>query len=102
MEERGLNCWLALVDQLWKRLPDRRKGVLGLELAAGPLESSVARQGELFPADMADRRLADAVRRARTISEVGLGLACDGLLREPGAVWYGEEQGPPSEMQGFG
>ena len=93
-EDRGLNCWLALVDLLWNRLPERRKGVLGLELAAGPPESAAMRQGELYPVDVADRRLAEAVRRARTVSEAGLGLACEDQLRRLGAVWYGEGEDP--------
>lgn len=89
----GWNSWVGLLDLLWSRLQQRRKGLLGLELAAGPLGLPPLAQGHLFPADVSDRRLAEAVRLARHLSCKGLGTASEELSRARGAVWYGPGEG---------
>ncbi|MEN8007384.1 MAG: hypothetical protein ABFS42_10240 [Candidatus Krumholzibacteriota bacterium] len=98
----GWKSWLGLLDLLWRRLPHRRKGLVGLELRA---QSSVAvqpAQGNLFPEDEADCRLAEAMRRVRLASGAPLGTACEDLLSAWGAVWYGPGGDRPKSGQGFG
>ena len=88
-EPSGWKSWLGLVDLLWRRLPLRRQGLLGLELRAESPGACPYLQGNLFPADEADNRLADVMRLSRRYSEAPLGLACEDLLVSRGAVWYG-------------
>ncbi len=85
----GWKSWLGLVELLWRRLPHRRKGLVGLELRAQPPEAAFSPQGNLFPDDEADCRLAEAMRRARLASGSRFGPACEDLLSAWGAVWYG-------------
>jgi len=97
----GWRSWNGLVESLWGRLPPVRKGLLGLELAAGnPIEGSSG-QGLLFPEDAADSRLADVLRRFPPGPGPRLGLACEELLRTRGAVWYGPGGDGPSAGMGL-
>lgn len=85
----GWKSWLGLVELLWKRLPHRRKGLVGLELRAQPPGMAYSTQGNLFPDDEADCRLAEVMRRTRLASGPRLGPACEDLLSCRGVVWYG-------------
>ena len=85
----GWKSWLGLVELLWRRLPRRRKGLVGLELRAQTFGAGFSPQGNLFPDDEADCRLAEVMRRSRLTSGPRLGPACEDLLSAWGAVWYG-------------
>ena len=98
----GWKSWLGLVELLWGRLPHRRKGLVGLELRAQPPGAAFPSQGNLFPDDEADCRLAEVMRRARLTSVPRLGPACEDLLSARGAVWYGPGGDRPKYGQGFG
>lgn len=101
-EPAGWKSWLGLVELLWRRLPCRRQGLLGLELRAETGPCSTFLQGNLFPGDEADRRLAEAMGRLRRESDIRLGPACEDLLVSRGAVWYGPGAGMSQPGQGFG
>lgn len=98
----GWNSWLGLVELLWRRLPHRRKGMVGLELRAQSSVGAFSVQGNLFPDDEADCRLAEVMRRVRLKSGPRLGPACEDLLSARGAVWYGPGGDRPEYGQGFG
>ena len=98
----GWKSWLGLVELLWRRLPHRRKGLVGLELRAQPSGAAFSAQGNLFPDDEADCRLAEVMRRVRLTTCPRLGPACEDLLSAWGAVWYGPGADGPKYGQGFG
>ena len=82
------------MELLWKRLPYRRQGLVGMELrveAGGHLD--VFRQESLFPPDEADRRLAKVLRRARREYCLRLGPGSEELLVSLGIKWYGPGAG---------
>lgn len=97
----GWKSWQGLVEVLWRRLPRVRKGLLGLELAAGSAAGASAAQGHLFPEDAADCRLADVMRRFRASPDPRLGPACEDLLQARGTVWYGPGSGNDSPVRGL-
>jgi len=101
-ESPGWKSWLHLLELLWKRLPFRRQGLLRVELRAESPGGFSSRQGNLFPADEADCRLAEVLRRVRRGSGTRLGPACEDLLVSRGAVWYGPVIGISKPGQGFG
>ncbi len=88
-EPAGWKTWLGLVEMLWRRLPVRRQGLLGMELRAETSICSPSLQGNLFPADEADRRLAEGMGRFRRKFDAKLGPASEDLLLSRGATWYG-------------
>ncbi len=92
-ESAGWKSWLGLVEMLWKGLPVRRQGLLGMELRAETSVRSASLQGNLFPADEADRRLAEGMGRFRRNTNTRLGPACEDLLLSRGAKWYGPGAG---------
>jgi hypothetical protein len=98
----GWQSWLGLVELLWLRLPHRRKGLVGLELRAQPEVEAYPSQGNLFPDDEADCRLAEAMRRVRLGSGSSVGSASENLLSGWGAVWYGPAGDRSKSGQGFG
>lgn len=81
--------WRDLVERLWAKLPDRRRGLTGLELSCHGCGGSGSGQGSLFAADAADGRLAEVIRRAGGKAEGGLGVASEELLSAMGIRWYG-------------
>lgn len=78
---RGLDtwlAWLALIDDLWHRLPRRRRGLVALELRAqsrGP----TAVQPELFGDPAEDRRAALTAAWRRRVGQ-RLGFASEAIL----------------------
>ena len=101
-EPLGWKSWLGLMELLWRRLPFRRQGLLGVELHAESGEVATFLQGNLFPADDADRRLAEVMRLSRRKADSRLGPASEDLLTAGGAVWYGPGAGISKPGQGFG
>ncbi len=101
-ESAGWKSWLGLVEQLWRRLPYRRLGLLGVELSAETSAGSLSVQGSLFPEDASDRRLAEVMGRIRRKSSTRLGPACEDLLDSRGVSWYGPGAGMSKPGQGFG
>jgi len=101
-ESAGWKSWLGLVELLWRRLPYRRQGLLGVELSAAITTGSPSLQGNLFPEDASDRRLAEVMARVRRKSRTGLGSASEDLLDSRGATWYGPGVGMSKPGQGFG
>ena len=101
-ESAGWKSWLGLVEMLWRRLPYRRQGLLGVELSADTITSRPSLQGSLFPEDASDRRLAEVLGRVRRKTNTGLGPACEDLLNSRGATWYGPGAGMSKPGQGFG
>jgi hypothetical protein len=101
-ETAGWKSWLGLVEILWRRLPYRRQGLLGVELSAESSTSWPSRQESLFPEDASDRRLAEVMGRVRRKSHTRLGPACENLLDSRGATWYGPGDGMSKPGQGFG
>jgi len=97
----GWKSWLHLVELLWRRLPARRQGFVGLELRAERAATGPFPQGNLFPADEADCRLADVMRRSRLTSGSSLGCAVEDLLATWGAVWYGPGTALPKPGRGL-
>jgi hypothetical protein len=100
-EPSGWQSWLGFVELLWRRLPFRRQGLLRVELLAESPGARPALQGNLFPADDADRRLAEVMRRSRLKSDGRLGPACEDLLMSRGAIWYGPGAGMSQPGQGL-
>ncbi len=100
-EPSGWQSWLGFVEQLWRRLPLRRQGLLRVELRAESPGARPSLQGNLFPADDADRRLAEVMRRSRLKSDGRLGPACEDLLVSRGAIWYGPGAGMSQPGQGL-
>lgn len=87
-----LRAWLRLLEALWRRLPERRRGLLALELSAGPRRPAPPRQGDLFgDPEAGERRLAAGWAHWRARSPRGLYLACEELLLRWGVSW----DGPP-------
>jgi hypothetical protein len=81
--------WRHLLQNLWKRLPSSRQGLIRLELeATGSLEGGNG-QGLLFPDDERARRLATALGliNGKTGGEVR--PASEQLLSRWGIRWYG-------------
>jgi hypothetical protein len=101
-EPPGWTSWLGHVERLWKRLPKRRQGLLGMELWAEPLGSPCPRQGSLFSFDEADCRLAEVLRLSRRESHLFLGPGSEDLLTPLGVSWYGPGAGMSKPGQGFG
>jgi len=101
-ESHGWKSWLRLVEMLWSRLPQRRQGLVGLELWSEFPGGYSCPQGNLFPDDEADCRLANVLRLSRRESAAPLGSACEDLLVARGAVWYGPGGGLSKPGQGFG
>jgi len=101
-DHSGWKSWFGLVEYLWEKLPSRRKGLLGFELAAYPPSPGLASQGHLFPDDEADSRLAEVMRRSRLGSGPWLAPACEDLLGVWGVEWYGPGAGMSKPGQGFG
>ncbi len=89
----SLATWLGLLERLWDRLPQRRRGPICLELRAGEGVESGPRQGCLFPFDEAGHRLAVALRRIRLQGDDSLGSASESLLVAWGTRWYGGSSG---------
>jgi len=100
-EPSGWKSWLGLVELLWRRLPFRRQGVLGMELRAEFPGTQPYLQGNLFPGDEADRRLAEVMRQFRRKSDARLRPACEDLLVPQGAIWYGPGAGMSQPGQGL-
>jgi hypothetical protein len=99
----GWTAWFGLLELLWKRLPYRRQGLVGIELhveAGGP--PTPCRQDSLFPPDEADRRLAKVLRRSRREHRLRLGPGSEELLASLGAKWYGPGAGISKPEPGFG
>ncbi|MCK9996063.1 MAG: hypothetical protein KAH56_07265 [Candidatus Krumholzibacteria bacterium] len=92
-ESSGWKSWVGLIEMLWRRLPVRRQGLLGMELRAETSACSPFRQGDLFPADEADQRLAEGMGRFRRKSDARLGPACEDLLLSRGVTWFGPGAG---------
>jgi len=82
-----------MVDMLWNRLPQRRQGLLAVELRAESSGSVLPRQGSLFASHEADGRLADVLRLSGKQTAARLGPASESLLVSRGAVWYGPGAG---------
>lgn len=101
-EPPGWRSWLRLVENLWKKLPYRRQGLLGMELWAEAVGPPGARQGTLFSSDETDCRLAEVLRRSRRNSHLGLGPGSEDLLTPLGVVWYGPGAGMSKPGHGFG
>lgn len=99
----GWTAWFGLLELLWKRLPYRRQGLVGIELhveAEGT--PNPCRQDSLFPPDEADRRLAKVLRRSRREHRHRLGPGSEQLLTSLGARWYGPGAGMSKSDPGFG
>ncbi len=99
---RGWQTWFTMVDQLWKRLPQRRQGLLAAELRAESSGTVQPRQGSLFAAHEADGRLEDVLRLSGKQTAARLGPASESLLVSRGAVWYGPGAGMSQSGQGCG
>ena len=81
--------WLGLMERLWSRLPDRRRGPVRLELRAAGRSVTGPRQGSLFPGQEAEYRLAETLRTIRRKGMEFLCPASESLLATWGASWYG-------------
>jgi hypothetical protein len=79
--------WLDLVEQLWRRLPVRRRGLVALELRAGRRCPDPG-QGSLFPDPERERALALAAGWRR-VAGLRLGLACEAALATWNICWDG-------------
>lgn len=81
-------AWRSLIHRLWQRLPDRRSGLVHLELRAeGPLNPACS-QISLFPADAAAIRLARVMRDLHGVAPGLMVPASEGLLRDRGVCWF--------------
>ncbi|MBU2499870.1 hypothetical protein KJ682_00940 [bacterium] len=93
----GYRAWRMLVGDLWRKLGNRRRGLLSLDLhvrhGAG---GAGARQGTLFGEDRDDVRLAEVIDRVGTDWPGSLAPASEGLLKAWGVRWVpGKAQGKP-------
>jgi hypothetical protein len=87
------DAWLALVEELWRRWPHRRRGLVGLELRAGR-PRRVEDQGSLFPDPAAAGRMR-LTAGWRRLAGGGLRFASEAVLVDWGIRW--DEAPPPAE-----
>lgn len=78
-------AWLDLVEQLWRRQPVRRRGLVALELRAGRRCPDPG-QGDLFPDPEREHALALAAGWRR-IAGLRLHLACEATLAAWNICW---------------
>ncbi|MBU8871929.1 MAG: hypothetical protein KOO60_13765 [Gemmatimonadales bacterium] len=95
-----LAAWRGLLEKLWAKLPRRRRGPVRLELRADGRVGLGPRQACLFPADEAEHRLTEALRRIRLADDDSIGPASESLLAAWGACWYGGSSGEGSVVPG--
>jgi hypothetical protein len=90
-------AWLELVEDLWCRLPTRRRGVMSVRLLAGSARPPQPVQGCLFREAAQAERLSAVWRRLRHDAVGPLFLASEVLLTGWGIRW--DEGGPVVECE---
>lgn len=87
---KTLTAWLNLMENLWKKLPAHRQGLMKVELMVQPMQTMAPDQMDLFcfPGDEQD--LARVVANIRRQADPGFSTASEGLLRKWGVAWLPE------------
>ncbi len=90
-ERRTVRGWLACFERLWKMFPSKRHGIRKVELFFLPQKGLGTHQLDIFDNQLGQDCLGRTIADIRKMTDPGLALASEELLKFWGAKWFDPE-----------